>query len=86
LYSHIEYDVINNEIATFTSTNIISVIPNLSTYERDCKGTFNFEKRFLASNLNNLLMNNRKLMIDEQMDNISKSEVCQYLCPTEYTS
>lgn len=86
LYRNIEYDVINNELVTFSSTNIISVFPNLTQYERDLHDSFQFEKRFLASNLNSLLMNSQKHALGHDLDSIQKANVCSYLCPSEYTS
>lgn len=78
LFNSIEYDCINDQLATFISPFTINVFPNLSSYQRDADESIGFATRFIAENVNkNPFREGLNMGHDEQERN-------QYLCPSEF--
>ena len=48
IFNKIVYDTVNNQIATFTDSNTLSVFPNLTNYQREAEGSVFYNRRFIA--------------------------------------
>jgi hypothetical protein len=94
--NQIEFDAINNQLATFTSPSVLSIFPNLSENEREFEGTFEYQKRYIAGNLDRSFMQAMQAQINrEGNDKVEKfgfkksqEKVMygKYLCPSDYVS
>lgn len=86
IHTRLVLDGINDQLACFVSPSVVSIIPNLSWYSTDAEGTFDSQKRYIATTINrNPLGNPREATKPE--NNVPRAlQVQQYQCPSEFVA
>jgi hypothetical protein len=54
--NQIEFNAINNQLATFTSSSVMRIFQNSSENEKEFEITFEYQKRYIAGNLDRCFM------------------------------
>jgi hypothetical protein len=94
LYQAIEHDSINNDVAAFVDPSTILLLPDLGLSSRVCRGSLNFDNKFIAANIDRSHFINQLMNGDDsskysarQIEQIQALPHLQaYLCPSEYVA
>lgn len=94
LYLALEYDAVNNDVAAFVDPNTIWILPDLGLSTRVCRGSLNYDHKFIGANIDrgefiSKLMNNDEngKFNTKQVERIQGEPRLQnYLCPSEYVA